>query len=315
VLRLRGRLLPLVHLNDALNLPRQFADPATGEVKPDRRQTLDDARTRDPEFHPVPEAEQRQHYTSDYNILVLRIGTNQYGLVVDKVFDTEEIVVKPLSNYLKNTKCYSGTTIMGDGSVAMILDAGGVASTVKLNFAELEAEEQRRASHINMVKSQQGEGAGQQQSVILFANHPQEQFALPLDELLRLEKINPTDISIVGNREFVTYRGESLPLLRLEDYLPIRPTEMLEDTDEAYIILPKRGNGRVGLYASKIIDTANVAKALNQQLFSDRELSGSAMINDHLTLFINVEALLDRAGIDTDDNGQLADGQHLLLTV
>jgi two-component system chemotaxis sensor kinase CheA len=314
VLRLRGRLLPLVHLSDALNLPRQFSDPATGEVKPDRRQTLDDARTRDPEFHPVPEAEQRQHYTSDYNILVLRIGTNQYGLVVDKVFDTEEIVVKPLSNYLKNTKCYSGTTIMGDGSVAMILDAGGVASTVKLNFAELEAEEQRRASHMSLVKSQQGEGAGHQQSVILFANHPDERFALPLDELLRLEKITPSDIAIVGNREFVTYRGESLPLLRLEDYLPIRPTEMLEEDGEAYIILPKRGNGRVGLYASKIIDTANVAQALNQQLFSDRELSGSAMINDHLTLFINVEALLDRAGIVTDDE-LLAEEQHMLLSV
>lgn len=296
VLRLRGKLLPLVHLADLLNIQQVFRHPRTGQLRPERRHTLEDARLYQPDHHPEVNEEQRRHPDSDYNVLVLRVGNNQYGLIVDQVFDTEEIVVKPLSRYLKDTKCFSGTTIMGDGTVAMILDASGIAAFARLNFSELEAEEQRRLLHEQANRRQDGseDETAHKQAVILFTNHPDERFALPLGDLLRLEKIRLADIELVGSREFVNYRGHSMPLVRLEDFLPVRPPSL--DLEEAYIIVPKAGQGRAGLFASQILDTAEAAVRLETDLIHEQELSGSAMINNHLTLFINAEALLHRAG-------------------
>lgn len=300
VLRLRGRLLPLVMLSDVLKIDRHYDDPVSGEPTPERRQSIDDERKLVAGHHPEVQEEARRHHTSDYNILVLRVGGNQYGLIVDRVYDTEEIVVKPLSHYLKDGKCFSGTTIMGDGSVAMILDASGIATTSRLNFSEMEAEEQRRVAADKLTKRSTQEGAGQKQQVILFTNHSEERFALPLSDLLRLEKINLSEIELVGSREFVTYRGRSMPLVRLEDFLGVRPNDVTGD--EAYLIVPKQGNGRAGIFAHEILDTAECTVALDTQLIQDRELSGSAVMDGHLTLFVNVEALLDRAGLFFEDS-------------
>jgi two-component system, chemotaxis family, sensor kinase CheA len=312
VLRLRGRLLPLVQLSDVLKIQRRYIDPETGEKAEDRRETIEDARKALPGHHPEVNEEMRRKVASDYNILVLRVAGNQYGLIVDAVFDTEEIVVKPLSHYLKDCKCFSGTTIMGDGSVAMILDASGIATTGKLNFSEMEAEEQRRSAADKTDKLGVKGSNGQTQSVILFTNHSEERFALPLSDLLRLEKINLSEIELVGSREFVTYRGRSMPLIRLEDFLGIRPNDV--SGEEAYIIVPKFGNGRAGIFAHEILDTMETSVNLDTHLIQDRELSGSAVLAGHLTLFVNVEALMERAGLYFDEsweeessaNGELA---------
>lgn len=299
VLRLRGKLLPLVRLADIMGVERQYIDPKTSEPQRDRRRSIGDKRLETASGNDAQDTmpdTKRQRLESDYNVLVLRVGNNHYGLIVDAVYDTEEIVVKPLSSYLKQAKCFSGTTIMGDGKVAMILDAGGIANFAKLNFSEVEAEEQRRANEAKALgRSSLNDDETEKQAVILFTNHEAERFALPLSSLLRLEKINPDDVEIVGSREFITYRGRSMPLIRLEHYLPVRPSAM--DMENAFLIVPKYGEGCAGIYASKILDTIETDAHLDQNLIQENELSGSAIVNGHLTLFVDAEALMERAGV------------------
>jgi two-component system chemotaxis sensor kinase CheA len=304
VFRLRGKLLPLVKLSEVLQLEKLYIDPKSGKQQAERRTAIEDTRFQDPVAVEQIPTIKRTAPISDYNILVLKIGSNQYGLIVDEVFDTEEIVVKPLSSYIKNCKCFSGTTIMGDGKVAMICDVGGIVNQAKLNFGEVEAEEARRKD----VEAKRQEMAslsthksthGQRQAVILFSNHPDERFALALSSLLRLEKIKTQQIEVVGNREFINYRGASLPLIRLEDHLSVRPAPA--EVETAYMIVPKQGGGKAGIYATSILDTIETDTILDSHLVSDNRVSGSAVIQDHLTLFLNPEALLESAGVWLED--------------
>lgn len=308
VFRLRGKLLPLVKLSEVLQLEKLYIDPHSGKQQAERRTTIEDTRFQDPVAVEQIPIINRTAPVSDYNILVLKVGSNQYGLIVDEVFDTEEIVVKPLSSYIKNCKCFSGTTIMGDGKVAMICDVGGIVNQAKLNFGEVEAEEARRKD----VEAKRQEMAslsthknthGQRQAVILFSNHPDERFALALSSLLRLEKIKTQQIEVVGNREFINYRGASLPLIRLEDHLAVRPAPNSAET--AYMIVPKQGGGKAGIYATSILDTIETDAILDSHLVSDNRVSGSAVIQDHLTLFLNPEALLESAGVWLEEENQL----------
>ena len=150
VLRLRDQLLPLVRLADILGLERTYLEADSGSRRPDRRGTLMDRRSLDPgQEEPPPDAptrggDRRTDWRSDYNIVVLRLGSNQFGIVVDELYDIEEIVVKPLSEFIKGCKCFSGATILGDGRVIMILDAGGLVGQAGLHFADLQAEEKQR---------------------------------------------------------------------------------------------------------------------------------------------------------------------------
>jgi two-component system, chemotaxis family, sensor kinase CheA len=309
VLRLRGRWLPLLKLQDVLHM-QGHNNYSLSHAEADKRKSIEDARFNDPaQVEQIPEV-RRQSAESDYNILVLGVGGNQYGLIVDDVYDTEEIVVKPLSHYIAECRWFSGTTIMGDGRVAMICDVSGIAAHSKLDFSEVEAEQNRRKA---LQDERKGSSAnttgeieydengdviysdGETQSVILFSNHVNEQFALPLGDLLRLERINLADVEVVGNREFISYRGVSMPLIRLEDYLSVRPSD--PETQTGFMIIPKYGDGAAGIFATQILDTIDTSVDLNTQLMSEAEVLGSAVINDHLTVFVNAEALMNSAGV------------------
>jgi two-component system, chemotaxis family, sensor kinase CheA len=162
-------------------------------------------------------------------------------------------------------------------------------------------DERRGSSSINTGEIEYDENGdviysdGETQSVILFSNHVNEQFALPLSDLLRLERINLADVEVVGNREFISYRGVSMPLIRLEDYLSVRPSDA--DTQTGFMIIPKYGDGAAGIFATQILDTIDTSVELNTQLMSEAEVLGSAVINDHLTVFVNAEALMNSAGV------------------
>jgi len=308
VLRLRGRWLPLIKLSDVLALEGlQFIHPKTQEKGIEKRYSIEDERFNDPaQIEQMPDVK-REALESDYNIVVLGVGANQYGLIVDEVFDTEEIVVKPLSHYFKGTTCFSGTSIMGDGKVAMICDVAGIANHSKLDFANVEAENTRREEaktkrNGDSASTFDANGMEEQDrnSVILFSNHPNEQFALPLGDLLRLERIKLSEIEVVGNREFISYRGGSIPLIRLEDFISVRPSEPQDD--DAFMILPKYGGGQAGIFATQILDTIEVDQTLNTHLIAEQQVSGSAVINNHLTLFIDAENLLNSAGVWLDSS-------------
>jgi two-component system chemotaxis sensor kinase CheA len=288
VLRLRGNLLPLVRLSDVLELESSYVDELTGENQPDRRQEVADIRLS--EESDVLSENRRWHPESDYHILVLRSGGNQYGLIVDDIYDSEEIVVKPLSAYLKNTKCFSGATIMGDGRVAMILDIGGIQSHAGLSFIEHDSLEPQG------VKTEDSTAEGEnRQALILFTNAVDEFFALPLSSILRLERFDTSLIERVGSREFLNYRGKGLPLVRLENLIPVGSSP--NDMRDAVLIIPKAGNGAAGIVVSRIVDTLEADVSLEKSLIEHPGVLGSAIISEHLSLFLEPEELLISSGI------------------
>jgi two-component system chemotaxis sensor kinase CheA len=290
VLRLRDKLLPLVRLADVLSMERSLLHPATGERIQDRREALVDRRG--PETAEDPRPDRRQDWRSDHNIVVLRLGSNAFGVIVDELHDIEEIVVKPLSAFLQGTKCFSGTTILGDGRVIMILDAGGLASTAHLHFVDLQAQEKKRAeeeAERAMLK------ASRRRSVILFKAAAEEYFAVPQEKVQRLERLRVAEIQRVGDKEFMQYRDVGLPLVRLDRHMEVRPIPA--DLDELFVIIPqatgaKGGIPAAGILISTILDAIDVDTELKPADIRGTGLLGAAMVNDHLTLFLDPDPLM-----------------------
>lgn len=294
VLRLRERLLPLVRLADTVGLARSFVSPASGEETADRRINIADRRGQGKDST-VCEADRRQpsqgrrhSRQSDIFVVVLRVGGDMFGLIVDELFDIEEIVVKPLLKHIKNCQCFAGATIMGDGRVAMILDAAGVAALAKLRFAEVSAEQMRRQREdLHRQKS----SAADLQSIIVFNIASQERFAVPLSGISRLEKISPQAVEWIGNHEFITYCGKPLPLVRLESFLPVRP--LPPSPEELYVIIPKMAGGPgVGIIASSIVDAMQLAVVVEKATDTPRGFLGSAVVEGRITTFLDMEELL-----------------------
>ncbi len=298
VLRLRDKLLPLVRLADVLGIPRVYKDPATGETLPDRRISIADRREAESAEAPPREGDRREDWRTDHNIIVLRVGKNQYGVIVDELFDIEEIVVKPLSSFIQGTKCFSGATILGDGRVIMILDAGGLSTAALLHFSDLQAEELRRAEE---EKRSAALKASRRRSVILFEAASGERFAVPQDHVLRLERILRSRIELIGEREYIEYRGEGLPLVRLDRHLEVRPLE--GGLQEYFLVIPKipgqdsTARPPAGILISEILDALDVEVELKKVEVRGPGLLGSAVVQDHLTLFLDPVDLLRAAGL------------------
>ena len=290
VLRLRDKLLPLVRLSDVLSIERTAVIPETGDIIPDRRASLMDRRG--PEGAEDPRPDRRRDWRSDHNIVVLRLGSNAFGVIVDELYDIEEIVVKPLSAFIHGTKCFSGATILGDGRVIMILDAGGLATTAQLHFTDLQAQEKKRAEEEQeraMLK------ASRRRSVILFKAAAEEHFAVPQEKVQRLERLLESQIQRVGDKEFMDYRNEGLPLVRLDRHMQVRPIP--SGLDELYVIIPKASGSKAGIppagiLISTILDAVDVDAELKPAEIRGTGLLGSAMVNDHLTLFLDPDPLV-----------------------
>ncbi len=290
-----------VRLADVLGIQRIFHDPATGEPKADRRESLADRRGELPEVlagATERDGDRRTDWRTDHNIIVLRVGKNHYGVIVDELFDIEEIVVKPLSGFIQGTKCFSGATILGDGRVIMILDGGGLASAANLHFTDLQAEEIRRAEE---EKAHAALKASRRRSVILFEAAAGERFTVPQDHVLRLERISRDKVELIGDREYIEYRGEGLPLLRLDRHLAVRPLKA--DLEEFFLVIPKipgqssTARPPAGILISQILDALDVEVELKAVEFAGPGLLGSAVVQDHLTLFIDPVSLLKAAGL------------------
>jgi two-component system, chemotaxis family, sensor kinase CheA len=149
------------------------------------------------------------------NIVVLQADGQQFGLVVDEVSDTEEIVVKPLSKHLKNISVYAGATIMGDGKMALILDVLGLAQSAHVLA---EGREQALAEPEQFARGD----AERKQKLVLFAGPAGSRMAVPLDLLARLENIPVSAVERSGNQWVTQYRGQILPLIRITHALPER---------------------------------------------------------------------------------------------
>ena len=146
-------------------------------------------------------------------IVVTQVGNQTFGIVVDGVFHTEEIVVKPMSTKLRHIAMFSGNTILGDGSVIMIIDPNGIAQTRRLGGEARRTRPKKRGRARQVEKTV---------SLLVFRAGSQQPKAVPLSLVTRLEEIDCKKIELSNGRHLVQYRGQLMPLVRVSDEVRVR---------------------------------------------------------------------------------------------
>lgn len=251
VLRLRNKLLPLVHLSKLLDITT-----IGGEAK-----------------EPVSE--------EDGFIVVMQVGQQTFGVVVDAVFHTEEIVVKPMSTMLRHITMFSGNTILGDGSVIMIVDPNGIAQAIGPSQSTASSEEKER-------EEERARDDTQLVSLLLFRAGSEQPKAVPLSLVTRLEEFSVDKVEHSNGRDLVQYRGSLMPLVYFDEYAQRR-------TEGGLPMLVFSDAGRsMGLVVDEIIDI--VENSLDIEVGSERPgILGSAVIKGKATEVVDIGHFLPQA--------------------
>ncbi len=238
VYRLRGELLPLVSLSSVLEVPAE---------------------------RPVNAV-----------IAVVQSDQQRFGLLVDRVLNTEEIVVKPLSARLKAIGAYAGATVLGDGHVALILDVQAIARRALAGELDVAA----RNAHASAGQAENHEV----QQVLVVGIGGGRQVAMPLASVARLEHVQAEQVEYVGGREVVQYRGTILPLARLDRILGAYGSE---DTSELLLVVYSRAGRSVGLVVKEIVDIVDDDSARHSDI-EDAGLVGSTVLGEKVTELLDV---------------------------
>jgi two-component system chemotaxis sensor kinase CheA len=257
VYRRRGILLPIAYLNEVLGIE---SDTTTGVV----------------------------------NIVVLQAEDHQFGLVVDGINDTQDIVVKPLGKQLKGLNCYAGATIMGDGHVVLILDVLGIGQR---SGVLVESREQTRGA-----KEQKTQSGLEQQRLLLFRAGSFERLAVPLSLVARLEEFPRSSIEHAGGCQVVQYRNRILPLIPLRAVLESGAPDGGQAADPAQVIVFNDGDRSVGLMVDQILDVAEEVVTVRQKA-SRQGLLGSAVVGKRVADFLDLNYVIRTAAGDWFQGG------------
>ena len=291
VLLLRDELIPIVRFADVLGIERSYPDAETGGIHADRRSQLADRRSPNQtksgdsddgstSAEPMRErqAEDRRHSAaSDLEIVVVTTGAMKYGLVVESFHTGEEIVVKPLGRHLKGLGEYAGATIMGDGTVALIVDVAGLAGKAQLANAAAAA----RSPQIETTT----EALVESRSYLLFYNGPEELCATLLENVVRVEKVTRKQVENVGGKRTMHYRGAFLPLVALSDAARV---SAIGDEQELAVIVAHVGNREVGLLAAMPVDVVETKAVMDAVTHRQTGVAGSAIIRDVTVLVADI---------------------------
>jgi two-component system chemotaxis sensor kinase CheA len=249
--RLRGQLLPLAYLNSELKIKAKAGTESAA-----------------------------------VNIVVLQTDGHPFGLVVDEINDTEEIVVKPLGKQLKGVASFAGATIMGDGRVALILDVMGLAQR-----ASLASEGHDRSVLENAAQSHKA--ADQRQTLLLFDAGQGSRMAIPLSIVARLEEFPNALVEHSGAQEVVRYRGQILPLIRVAKHVPAVSAALTENEPLQVVVYSEHGQS-VGLVVGSINDIVHEAVTVKRHAVGGG-IFGSVVIQDKVTDLLDVQAIIRAA--------------------
>src|SRR5664280_218459 len=245
VLRLRDKLLPLARLSQLLG-----TDPGPGDVE------------------------------SGF-IVVTQVGSQSFGIVVDSVFHTEEIVVKPMSSKLRHIAVFSGNTILGDGTVIMIIDPNGIAQSLGSTVtSQMDADEAADTQHAAADE--------RTTSLLVFRAGSNQPKAVPLALITRLEEIDARKIELSNGRHMVQYRGQLMPLVSMNESVRVK------GEGAQPLLVFSDGARSMALVVDEIVDI--VEDRLDIQVGSDNSgVLGSAIIKGQATEIIDVGHFLPLA--------------------
>lgn len=240
VLRLRGRLMPIIALSGALRTAQAVGD--------------------------------------DGFIVVTQIGERQFGILVDTVFHTEEIVVKPMSTKLRHIPIFSGNTILGDGAVVLIIDPNGVAGLVGAAAGADQAEPHAPAP---------ASPVGERTTMLVFRAGTESLKALPLSLVTRLEEVEAAQLEHSGGRILLNYRGRLMPVV------PVGEARVRSEGLQPLVIVSE-GERSMGLAVDAIVDIVDQVLDVELQLLPDQGVVGSAIIRGRATEILDLAHYLPK---------------------
>ncbi len=275
VYRLRGNLLPLVYLREQLRLEKgaPLAAPTSSDHGatdgPDPRDALDESTAAAPD-------------DAVLNIVVLQADDRQFGLVVDEINDTEEIVVKPLGHQFKGLSAFSGATIMGDGTVALILDVLGIAASAGVVS-------ETKDSRSRDVATTTADRVDEKQALLIFSLGGERKMAVPLSLVARLEEFPGDAVERAGDQTVVQYRGQIMPLITLSKVFGTADSSITDG--KLQVIVYTLGDKSVGLVVGEILDVVEQQVQL-ERCSTINGLVGSAVLQDRVTDLVDVAGIV-----------------------
>ena len=276
VYRLRDFLLPMVRLREALERTEIFDADALSEV------AGKNARARKELAIKRKEAESAGHYMHiSLNFAVLRAGNTRFGLIIDRIIGSEEIVVKPMHRAVKDISLYSGATVLGDGQVAMILDAMGLARHYNVRDVS-DGKDDKKA----MSSAEDGET----RSLLLFSNGGSEQFGISMQDVKRIETVETSKIERIGSQEYIALDGISTRVVRLEDILNVQSSTQPENM---FFLIPQHTRRPYGLLIEKLLDSGHYAVKMNSESYIADGVEGTALIKNRMTILINLDHFME----------------------
>lgn len=256
IFRLRGHLLPLVFINQVMNLT------------PNRNTT--------------------EPHSRILNIVVLSGEGDPFGLVVDEIRDTADIVVKPLPQFLKRLNIYSGATIMGDGTVSLILDVVGVAEQAHIRGSSSKKQE------LEIINADQGmKKLLETQEYLFFELNDNGKYCLPLILVQRLEEFSRQQIEISGNEKIVKYRNSILPIISLNDFLKIKPTESKSQNDKISVIVISKRQRLFGIEVNQIHDVTRLNAEIEEPLQEVPGIHGNIIDGESIATVVDVLNIIE----------------------
>ncbi len=277
VFRLRDRLLPLVSLSEVLNLRPSVHLQAFAEDAKKKGPVTKDSEEKE-SVSVGDGAEDDKTTPRNLYIVIAQVGGYEFGIIVDRVFDTEEIVVKPVAGILKNLKIFSGNTILGDGSVIMILDPNGIAGASGSIDTDLQEDAQTDAVlHADSDKKT---------SLLLFNVGDNTPKAVPLSLVARLENVKMEDVEYSSGQMMVQYRGTLMPLI------PFNSSVQVSHEGEKPVLVFADKVQSMGIIVDEIVDI--IEERIDVKLSSTQPgLLGSAIINNHATDVVDIAHFLN----------------------
>jgi two-component system chemotaxis sensor kinase CheA len=275
--RLRGELIPIFRLNDSLDLDAVNGRNGINKSSDDEDDKIDEKQS------------------DSINIVILSAEGRVFGLIVDSVLDTEEIVVKPLSRKLRDLNVFAGATIMGDGRVSLIIDALGF-------FNEVDAGQSQRSDSFDMAGGEQIKLLDESQEVLLCELGDKRSYGIPLCLVNRLEEFKGKDIEWTGEQPLIRYGDVPMPLINLEQTIRLSGSSALATVNEdkekivPCVVVNLRGHF-FGMVVNEIKDIAISEGDINDDTVDREGILGTAFINDKTVSLIDVHGVLDQKNI------------------
>ena len=269
VLRLRGKILPLLKLSEVLSntgvaqaKSKAKIDRAGAAARPDQ-QTI--------------------------NVVVLSADGFQFGLIVEAVDDTADIVVKSLASFLKEISHFSGATIMGDGSVALTIDVMGISNAARLRGDSNSATAATSETNVRNKSDYQTDLA---EFLLVDVGAPAS-YAIPLAVVARLEEFPLEDFDLSGEQKVVRYRDSLLPIFSLPTFLHLPFPEIKKGQEKISVVVIRRGENLYGIEVFEIRDVVSLQSRIDQTIRDRPGILGTLIAGEEVLVVVDILGMID----------------------